>query len=169
MFARQTTLLAQALVRRGHGVVFGGGRVGLMGVLADTALAAGGEVIGVIPEHLSTVELTHPDVPDMRVVSSMHERKKLMMDLSDAFIALPGGFGTMEELFEVLCWRQIGLHSPPIGLLDVDGFYSGLTDLLARMASDDFLSERSRATLVIDEDVESLIDRLQVDEPGEPR
>lgn len=162
-------MLAQTLVRRGWGVVFGGGRVGLMGILADTALAAGGEVIGVIPEHLSTVELTHPDVADMRVVSSMHERKKLMMDLSDAFIALPGGFGTMEELFEVLCWRQIGLHSPPIGLLDVDGFYAGLTDLLARMVSDDFLSAESLEALVIDEDVERLIDRLQVHRSGSPQ
>ena len=169
VFARQTVLLANALASRGLGVVFGGGRVGLMGVLADAVLAAGGEVIGVIPEHLSTVELIHPDVTEMRVVGSMHERKAMMMDLSDAFIALPGGFGTMEELFEVLCWRQIGLHSWPVGLLEVDGFYSGLRQLLSRMVSDEFLCSEPAGSLIIDEDVDTLIDRLQLREPCEPR
>ena len=136
-----------------------------MGVLADAVLAGGGEVIGVIPEHLSTVELTHPDVADMRVVGSMHERKKLMMDLSDAFIALPGGLGTMEELFEVLCWRQIGLHSRPIGLLEVDGFYTELQQLLHRMVRHDFLREQSVEDFIVEEDVDTLLGRLQIPEP----
>lgn len=156
-------------MRRGLSVVFGGGRVGLMGILADTVVAAGGEIIGVIPEHLSTVELIHSGVKDMRVVATMHDRKQLMIDLSDAFIALPGGFGTMEELFEVLCWRQIGLHSAPIGLLDVDGFYSGLSELTNRMVESDFLPAASAESLIIDEDIDGLIDRLQILEAGELR
>ena len=140
-----------------------------MGVLADAVLAAGGEVIGVIPEHLSTVELIHTGVTKMHVVGSMHERKAMMMDLSDGFIALPGGFGTMEELFEVLCWRQIGLHSWPVGLLEVNGFYSGLRQLLDRMVSDEFLCSKPAGSLIIEEDVDILIDRLQLREPSEPR
>ena len=160
-FATATDDLADQLVARGYEGVYGGGRVGLMGKLADRVLRGGGTMIGVIPEHLATVELTHPDVADMRVVSSMHERKALMMELSDAFIALPGGFGTMEELFEVLCWKQLGLHANPIGLLNVNGFYDGLQQFLAEMSNDGFLYPGNLESVVVESDAARLMDRLE--------
>lgn len=126
---------ASGLAESGVGVVYGGGRVGLMGIVADAALAAGGEVIGVMPQHLVDREIEHPGLTRFDIVTTMHERKARMADLSDAFVALPGGAGTLEELFEVWTWGQLGLHSKPTALLDVDGFYGPLLDHL-RQASD---------------------------------
>jgi len=131
--------LAQALVQRGLGVVYGGGSVGLMGALADAALAAGGEVIGVIPGPLARKELAHSGLTRMHVVDSMHERKALMASLVDGFIALPGGFGTFEETLEVLTWSQLGIHRKPIGLLNVDGYYDGLRRFIHHAVAEGFV------------------------------
>lgn len=160
VFAESAKALGTALAERGLELVYGGGKVGLMGVVADAVLAAGGHVIGVIPEHLSTVELVHPNVPDMRVVKSMHERKALMIELSDSFIAMPGGFGTMEELFEVLCWRQLSLHASPIAILNAGGFYDDLVRFINRMVSDEFLCSSNAKSVIIDSKAGPLLDQL---------
>jgi uncharacterized protein (TIGR00730 family) len=133
---------AADLARAGVGVVYGGGHVGLMGVVADAALAEGGEVVGVIPQHLVDDELAHPGLPQLEVVSSMHERKARMADLSDAFVALPGAAGTLEELFEAWTWGMLGLHAKPTALLDVDGFWQPLLVQLRRMVDDGYLDGR---------------------------
>lgn len=161
-YAEATRALGQHLSSEGYEAVYGGGRVGLMGVLADSMLEAGGRVIGVIPEYLATVELTHPDVPDMRVVGSMHERKATMLELSDAFVALPGGFGTMEELFEVISWQQLQLHHHPVGVLNVDGFYDHLQRFVGDMADHGFLYPDYVESLIIESEVRQLMERLQL-------
>jgi uncharacterized protein (TIGR00730 family) len=130
---------ARGLAEAGVGIVYGGGRVGLMGVVADAALAAGGEVVGVIPQHLVDDELAHPGLPRLEVVQSMHERKAVMADIADAFIALPGAAGTLEELFEAWTWGMLGLHAKPTALLDVDGFWQPLLTQLRRMVDDGYL------------------------------
>jgi len=152
--------LGNALVARGAGLVYGGGRIGLMGVLADTVLAAGGEVVGVIPEHLMRDEVAHSGLDDLRVVGSMHERKQLMFDLSDAVVALPGGLGTLEELLEITTWAQLGLHAKPIGVVDVRGYFAGLIAQLDHAVAEGFLSRRNRELLVVDARPEPLLDRL---------
>lgn len=167
VFAEAAKELGRALVERGLELVYGGGKVGLMGIIADAVLAAGGHVIGVIPEHLATIELTHPDVPDMRVVKSMHERKALMIELSDAFVAMPGGFGTMEELFEVLCWRQLGLHSSPVAVLNAGGFYDDLDRFVNRMVSAEFLCSSNAESVIMNADVAPLLDRLKSWKPDQ--
>ena len=164
-YAKATAEVARLLVGEGIGVVYGGGQVGLMGVLADTAMAAGGEVIGVIPQALVDREIGHTAISDLRVVGSMHERKALMTELSDAFIALPGGAGTLEELFEVYTWAQLGLHSKPCGLLDVEDYYSGLAAFLDHAVRERFLREEHRAALLVERDPRTLIDRLRAFEP----
>jgi len=151
--------LGRVLAARGVGVVYGGGNIGLMGALADGALAEGGEVIGVIPEHLVSKELAHRRV-DLRIVHSMHERKALMADLSDAFIALPGGFGTLDEFCEVLTWSQLGLHAKPCGLLNVDGYYDTLLGLFDHGVAEGFVQVESRGLILVDGDAERLLDRL---------
>jgi len=153
--------LGRTLAERGIGVVYGGGNVGLMGVLADAALAAGGEVIGVIPEALLEKELAHQGLTELRVVSSMHERKALMAELSDAFIAMPGGFGTFEELCEALTWTQLGLHAKPCGLYNIEGFYDPLIVLLDRATEDRFLRMEHRAILLEGSDPERILERLE--------
>jgi hypothetical protein len=135
---------AEAIVRAGYGVVYGGGRIGLMGVVADAALAAGGEVIGVIPRALSVSEIAHSGVTRLHVVESMHERKALMAELSTAFVALPGGYGTMDEFCEILTWRQLRIHDKPIGLLNAAGFYDSLIALFDEMTAKGFVSQASR-------------------------
>jgi uncharacterized protein (TIGR00730 family) len=137
-------LTASAIVERGMGVVYGGGRVGLMGVLADTALAAGGEVIGVIPHALSGREIAHDGLTELHIVDSMHERKALMADLSDAFIALPGGYGTMDEFCEILTWAQLRIHNKPVGLLNASGYYDDLIALFDHMVREGFVTPRNR-------------------------
>ena len=139
---------ARAVVAAGFGIVYGGGRVGLMGAVADAALEGGGEVIGVIPRGLASAEVAHDRLSMLHVVESMHERKALMADLSDAFIALPGGFGTMDEFHEILTWRQLQIHDKPIGLLNTDGYYDALLALYDRMETDGFLRARTRALFV---------------------
>ena len=148
------------LVGRGLTVVYGGGNVGLMGILADAALAAGGEVIGIIPRKMVARELGHAGVTSLIPVNSMHERKQKMADLADAFIALPGGIGTMEELFEVFTWLQLGLHHKPVGLLNVAGFYDPLLEFLAHMRNQRFLKPQHFETLLVEDTVEPLLDRL---------
>jgi uncharacterized protein (TIGR00730 family) len=151
------TRLADALVARGIGIVYGGARVGLMGLLADRALAAGGEVIGVIPRDLFAREVPHRGTTRLVEVGSMHERKAQMTELSDAFVALPGGAGTLEELFEVFTWGQLGLHDKPVALLDPDGYYEPLAEQLDRMVAEGYLSTDRRAALPRFSDVDELL------------
>jgi uncharacterized protein (TIGR00730 family) len=153
------------LVAEGIGLVYGGGKVGLMGRLADAVLAAGGEAIGVLPEALVAKEIGHPGLSDLRVVGSMHERKALMADLSDGFVALPGGLGTVEELFEVYTWAQLGLHRKPCALLDAEGYYDGIASFLAHAVEERFLREDHRAMLIVERDPRVLLDRLSEFEP----
>jgi uncharacterized protein (TIGR00730 family) len=136
--------VAQRIVERGLGIVFGGGRVGLMGVIADTALAAGGEVIGVIPQALATQEVAHRGLTQLHVVGSMHERKALIADLTDAFIAIPGGFGTMDEFCEILTWAQLRIHNKPVGLLNSNGYYDELLALFDKMVREGFVTVTNR-------------------------
>ena len=150
--------LGRAIASRGIGVVYGGGHVGLMGTVADAALQAHGEVIGVIPGFMVEKELAHGGLTELIIVRDMHERKMRMHELSDAVIALPGGFGTLDELFELLTWRQLGLHAKPIGLLNVNGFYQPLLDQIARMERDGFLHGPTR--VIASDDISTLIDRL---------
>ena len=148
---------AADLARAGVGIVYGGGHVGLMGIVADAALEAGGEVVGVIPQHLVDDELAHPGLPRLEVVASMHERKARMADLSDAFVALPGAAGTLEELFEAWTWGMLGLHAKPTALLDVDDFWQPLLAQLRRMVDDGYLDARRLDALgVVDSAAELL-------------
>jgi uncharacterized protein (TIGR00730 family) len=157
--------LGRILAERGIGLVYGGGRVGLMGVLADAALAAGGEVIGVIPQALLDREIGHLGLTQLRVVDSMHARKALMGELAEGFIALPGGIGTLEELFEVWTWAQLGLHRKPCGLLDVDGFFAPLVDFLDRLVEAGFIHPTYRAMLAVASTPEELLARFAAYEP----
>jgi uncharacterized protein (TIGR00730 family) len=159
-YAEAAEDLARRLARRGVGVVYGGARVGLMGIVADTALAAGGEVIGVIPGDLVEREIAHQGLTDLRVVGSMHERKALMAELADAFIALPGGAGTLEELIEIYTWSQLGLHAKPMGALNVNGYYDGLAAMLDHAVQEGFLREQHRAALHIAETTQELLERF---------
>jgi uncharacterized protein (TIGR00730 family) len=159
-YADGVRALARTCVERGLGIVYGGGDVGLMGVLADTALEAGGEVVGVIPEGLLHREVGHRGLTELRVVGSMHERKALMADLADAFVAAPGGVGTLEELVEVFTWTQLGVHEKPVGLLDVGGFWEPLVTWLDHAVDQRFLRAEHRAMLLRDADPAALLDRL---------
>lgn len=152
--------LGRLLVQSGVELVYGGGSVGLMGVIADAVLDAGGTVIGVIPEALATEELLHPRVSDMRVVPTMHARKALMAELSDAFIAMPGGFGTFEEFFEVVTWSQLRFHRKLTGLLNVGGFYDPLVRLVDHAVQEGFIKPKHRELLVIEERSGVLLQRL---------
>jgi len=157
------TRLGRALAEQGIGLVYGGASVGTMGVLADAVLAAGGDVVGVIPQNLIDREIAHPGLSALHVVDGMHERKALMAALSDAFIALPGGAGTLEELFEVWTWAQLGLHAKPIGILDVAGFYSPLQALTAHMVEEGFLSAKTRNLISVHDDPAALLAHLVSD------
>jgi uncharacterized protein (TIGR00730 family) len=152
--------LGRALAAQKIGLVYGGARVGLMGTIADETLASGGEVIGVIPSMLVAKEIAHGELTELRVVSSMHERKATMAELSDAFIALPGGWGTLEELFEVLTWTQLGLHRKPAGVLNVDGYFDGLLDFIEHTSREGFLRPGYREMLAVSTLAEELIDIL---------
>jgi uncharacterized protein (TIGR00730 family) len=148
---------ARDLAKAGVGIVYGGGHVGMMGVVADAALAAGGEVVGVIPQHLVDDELAHPGVSRLEVVGSMHERKALMADLADGFVALPGAAGTLEELFEAWTWGMLGLHAKPAALFDVDGFWQPLLVQLRRMVDDGYLDGRRLDALGVVGDAAALL------------
>ncbi len=152
--------LGTLLARRDIGLVYGGASVGLMGTLADAALAAGGEVVGVIPQQLVDREIAHPDLTTLKVVGDMHERKSAMAALSDAFVALPGGPGTLEEFFEVWTWAQLGLHTKPVGLLNVGGFYQPMQAVVDHMVEEGFMSPLFRDHLLVDSDAEALLDRF---------
>jgi uncharacterized protein (TIGR00730 family) len=153
--------LARALVNRKIEVVYGGASVGTMGVLADTVLAEGGHVIGIIPQAVLGREVVHRGLSDLRVVTSMHERKALMAELSDGFIALPGGLGTLDEVFEILTWGQLGLHQKPCGLLNIRDYYRGLVDFLDHAVSESFITEVHRAMLLVEEEPERLLDHFE--------
>lgn len=159
------TAVGTLLAERGIGLVYGAGNVGLMGALADAALAAGGEVIGVIPEALVQWEVAHQGLTELRIVGSMHERKAQMADLSDAFLALPGGFGTLEELCEVLTWSQLGIHAKPCGLLNVESYFDPLLRLFDQAVDEAFLRTAHRSLVLEERDPSRLLDLLAAYEP----
>jgi uncharacterized protein (TIGR00730 family) len=159
-YAAAAAVVGKRLAIRGIQLVYGGGRLGLMGEVADAALAAGGRVVGVIPRGLVDRELAHPRVSELRIVDTLHERKAVMAELSDAFVALPGGLGTLEELAEVLSWAQLDLHAKPIGLLDVGGFFASLEAFLDHAVTEGFLAERHRRLLLVDDDLDLLLARF---------
>ncbi|HEX2833418.1 MAG TPA: TIGR00730 family Rossman fold protein [Thermoanaerobaculia bacterium] len=152
--------LGTLFAREGIALVYGGGSVGLMGQLADAVLRAGGEVIGVIPHALWAREVGHRGLTDLRIVETMHERKAMMADLADAFIALPGGLGTFEEIFEIWTWAQLGLHTKPLGFLDTNGYYKPLMQFLDRATRDKFVRDEHRSIACIDEDAEALLKKF---------
>jgi len=161
-YAVAAAALAKQIVNAGLGLVYGGSNCGLMKVLADAALEKGGEVIGVIPQSMVVKEIAHTGLTDLRIVNSMHERKALMAGLSDAFIALPGGYGTLDEFCEILTWAQLGLHHKPCGILNVAGYYDQLLATFDHAAAEGFLKPRNRATIISDDNPESLIARLLI-------
>ena len=160
-YAQSAKELGRTLVERGIGLVYGGGNVGLMNVIANTVLELGGHVTGVIPGSLVSKEVAHRGLTDLRVVGSMHERKAVMAELSDGFVALPGGIGTMEEFFEVLSWAQLGLHEKPCGLLNIAGYYNPLIMFLDHAQSEDFIKPKHRALLIVESAPENLLDRFE--------
>lgn len=160
VFEAAARTVGDLLVQRGIDLVYGGGHVGLMGVVADTAMAGGRHVIGVIPRHLMDSEVGHSGVSDLRVVDDMPARKRVMFDEADAFLTLPGGVGTMEEMFEVLCWGYLGLHPKPMGLLNVDGYYDELISFLESSVEKGLTRRAAVDLLLIDDDAERLVDRL---------
>jgi uncharacterized protein (TIGR00730 family) len=159
-YADGAVALARHLVASGLSIVYGGGRVGLMGILADAALDAGGEVIGVMPQALVAKEKAHRQLSELRVVNSMHERKAMMAELSDAFIALPGGYGTFEEFCEILTWTQLGLQAKPCGILNVDGYYDRLLSLFDHAVTEQFVKPIHRELVISETDPVSLVNRL---------
>jgi len=160
-YAAAAEALADALAQRGTRLVYGGGNIGLMGVIADAAVARGVHVTGIIPQGLADKELAHHGIDDLRIVESMHARKALMAELSDGFVAMPGGIGTFEEWFEVLTWGQLGIHRKPCGLLDVDGYYGDLLALLDRSVSEGFLKPKHRANVVVHKDAAGLLEAME--------
>jgi uncharacterized protein (TIGR00730 family) len=164
-YADAAQALAHTMAERGIGLVYGGGKVGLMGVLADTILEAGGEAIGVMPRALIEREIGHRGLTELRVVDSMHERKALMAELSDAFVAVPGGIGTLEELIEVYTWSQLGIHDKACGVLNVRGYYDHLAALLDHAVAEGFLRPQHRAVLSVADEPAALLDRLAAYEP----
>jgi uncharacterized protein (TIGR00730 family) len=164
-YAAAAEQLGTLFAREKIELVYGGGMVGLMGAVANAVLKHGGHVIGVIPEKLVIKEVVHEQLPDLRVVKTMHERKALMAELSDGFIALPGGYGTFEEFFEVLAWSQLGWHQKPFGLLNVNGFYRGLLDFLDHTAREGFIRAKHRELVIAEKDAEKLLQRLNRFQP----
>ncbi len=157
--------LGQTLAREGIVMIYGGGNVGLMGIAADATLAAGGKVIGVIPEALVKKEVAHRGLTELRIVASMHERKLAMAELSDAFVALPGGIGTSEEILEAFTWLQLGIHLKPCGLLNVANFFEGLVIQFGRMVSDRFLRQEQLTQLIVESSVQKMVERLRTFAP----
>lgn len=164
-FAHAASELARELVARGYGLVYGGARVGLMGAVADGVLQCGGTVTGVIPDFLGDKEIAHQGLTELKVVSSMHERKDTMAKLADGFIALPGGFGTIEEFFEVLTWAQLGLHAKPCGLLDIGGYFDHLLRFLDHAVVNQLLKPVNRSMVLVDEDPRALLERFDTYAP----
>ena len=164
-YADAAVALAEALTKRGISLVYGGGRVGIMGVIADAVVERGGDVFGVIPRDLDEKEIAHQELTELHIVKSMHERKAMMAELSDGFIALPGGLGTMEELFEMWTWAQLGYHPKPLGLLNVAGYYDPLITFLDQTVQEQFVRDNHRAMLLVDDEPNALVDRLNAYEP----
>lgn len=164
-YARAAHALGELLAKEKIELVYGGGMVGLMGVVADAVLKNGGHVIGVIPEKLVIKEVVHEKLPDLRVVKDMHERKALMADLADGFIALPGGYGTFEEFFEVLAWGQLGWHRKPVGLLNTAGFYRPMLEFLDHTTTEGFIRPKHRDLVIVEEDAEEMLRRLRTFQP----
>jgi uncharacterized protein (TIGR00730 family) len=160
LYREAAMAMGAVLAARKIGLVYGGGNVGLMGVVADAVLAGGGEVIGVIPRSLADREIAHSGVTNLRVVDSMHTRKAMMADLSDAFIAMPGGVGTFEEFFEAVTWTQLGVHRKPCGLLNAGGFYTPLALFIDQAVTEGFIKPVHRASIVVDDDPERLVNAL---------
>jgi uncharacterized protein (TIGR00730 family) len=165
LYAAEARRMGIYLAECGRRLVYGGGRTGLMGALADGALAAGGEVIGIMPRHLVDHEVAHTGLTELRVVGSMHERKAMLAELSDGFLAMPGGLGTLEELFEIWTWGQLGLHRKPYGMLNVNGYFTPLLTFLDHAVSEQFLRPEYRALLVVDTEPAVLIARMEAMEP----
>ena len=165
VYADAARALGATLARRGIGLVYGGGSVGLMGALADAALGEGGEVVGVIPGPLASRELAHAHVTEMRVVGSMHERKATMASLADGFIALPGGLGTLEETLEILTWSQLGIHRKPVGVLNIDGYYDALRQLLSHAVHEGFVGRDYFGLLLFADTLAELLDRFAAWQP----
>jgi uncharacterized protein (TIGR00730 family) len=165
IYAEGARQLSRALVARGIGLVYGGGSIGLMGVMADTVLSLKGEVIGVIPESIALKEVAHQGLSELHVVGSMHERKALMAALSDSFIALPGGFGTFEELFEVITWAQLGLHHKPIGVLNLGGYFDAFSALVDQAITEQFIHPDYQRLIVNSADAETLLAELMAYQP----
>ncbi len=160
VFMEVAARVGRVLAQRQIELVYGGASIGLMGAVADGALAAGGKAIGVLPGFFTKREVAHESLTQMIVVNTMHERKMTMHDLSDGIIALPGGFGTMEELFEILTWGQLGLHQMPMGLLNVNGFYDALIQMIQTMVDNGFLLEINRQMLLVSDDIEDLLEQM---------
>lgn len=160
VYVQSARLVGRSLAERGIGVVYGGGRLGLMGAVADAALEAGGEVIGVIPQALVDAEVAHRGLTELHIVRTMHERKQAFTDLSDGFVTLPGGTGTMDELWEAMSWAQIGYHAKPVGLLNVAGFYDGLIAFVDKMGEVGFLRPQHRGILIVDDRLDGLLARM---------
>ena len=164
-YVETARLVGRSLAARGIGVVYGGGKLGLMGAVADAALEAGGEVIGVIPEALVGTEVAHRGCTELHVVPGMHERKRLFTDLADGFLTLPGGVGTMDELWEAISWAQLGYHSKPVGLLNAAGFYNGLLEFNAHMISVGFIRPQHKDILIADDNLDRLLARMAAHVP----
>lgn len=160
MYIESARAVGRALAERGIGVVYGGGRLGLMGAVADSALAAGGEVIGIIPEALVGAEVAHKGCTELHVVSGMHERKARFTDLSDGFITIPGGVGTMDELWEAISWSQLGYHSKPVGVLNIAGFYDQLVAFNRHMIGVGFVRPQHAGIMLVDETLDGLLDKM---------
>jgi uncharacterized protein (TIGR00730 family) len=161
IFAEQAVLLGKKIARKNYGIVYGGAHVGLMGYVANGALSEGGEVIGVIPEFLKNKELEHTHLTKIHIVETMHERKALMNELSDGIIALPGGYGTMDELFEMLTWAQLALHRKPVAILNTNGYYDPLIAMSETMVKYGFLKKEHQNMLLIDRNIDKLLDKIQ--------
>ncbi len=166
VFVDSARAVGRALAERGIGIVYGGGRLGLMGAVADAALEAGGEVIGVIPQALVDAEVAHRSCTELHVVDTMHQRKQAFTDLSDGFVTLPGGTGTMDELWEAMSWAQIGYHAKPVGLLNVAGFYDGLITFVKTMGDVGFLRPQHQGLLIVDDTLDGLLAKMAAFTPA---
>jgi len=165
VYVEQARGLGRELARRGIGLVYGGSNVGLMGALADAALEAGGRVVGILPERLQAKEVAHLGLTELHIVATMHERKRMMSEMSDGFIALPGGAGTLEEIFETWTWAQLGFHAKPCGLLNIAGYYDKLAAFLDHAAQERFMREEHRAMLMVESSPAALLDRYAAYQP----
>ena len=168
VYIEAARMVGHGLARRGIGVVYGGGKLGLMGAVADSALEAGGEVIGIIPTALVNAEVAHRGLTSLEVVDTMHERKARFVDLSDGFVNLPGGTGTMDELWEALSWAQLGYHSDPIGLLNIAGYYDKLVDFWEHMGEVGFVRPQHQGLLLVDETLDGLLAKMEAHVPSVP-